>query len=87
MPPTVAQECEAKWPESRLAYVEIDTHKCLIGLPDKSVQLVTCIMSMHHFRDFAQMLSEIKRVLRPGGYLFVREHDVPANRPKLAQTL
>ena len=86
-PPPVAQECEEEWPGSRMTYVEIDTHKCLLDLPDKSVQLVTCVMSMHHFRDFGKMLSEIKRVLMPDGYLFVREHDVPASKPKLAHKL
>ena len=65
----------------------IDTFKCQIALPEQSVQLVTCIMSMHHFRDFPKMTSEIQRVLRPNGYLFIREHDVPADNPKLAQHL
>jgi len=85
--PAVAAECEAKWPDSRLEYVPIDTHLCEIALPDQSVQLITCIMSMHHFRDFVKMTSEIKRVLKPNGYLFIREHDVPPENGKLATEL
>jgi len=46
------------------------------SLQDESVDLVTCLMSIHHFEDFDLMLKEIKRVLKPGGFLFVREHDV-----------
>ncbi len=33
------------------------------------------------------MICEIKRVLLPGGYLFIREHDVASNKPKLALSL
>ena len=67
--------------------MEIDTHKCLIPLASASVSLVTCIMSIHHFRDFAKMMSEIKRVLYPHGHLFIREHDCPAENNKLVQSL
>ena len=33
------------------------------------------------------MLSEIKRIIRPGGYLFIREHDVPKDNEKLVTEL
>ena len=82
-PPDCANECEEEWVNSKVEYLEIETFKCLIGLPDCSVDLVTCIMSMHHFRDFNQMLKEISRVLKPGGYLFIREHDVDIQDFKL----
>ena len=44
-------------------------------------------MSIHHFRNFGQMIREIKRVLHPRGYLFIREHDVALDKPKLALSL
>ena len=42
---------------------------------------------MHHFRDFGKMITEIKRVLKPDGFLFIREHDVPPENFKLATEL
>ena len=42
---------------------------------------------MHHFCNFDKMLTEIKRVLKPGGYLFIREHDVPKDNTNLATEL
>lgn len=50
-----------------------------IGLPDQSLDLITAYMVLHHFTDQIRMFSEIRRVLRVGGYLFFREHDVLSN--------
>ena len=33
-------------------------------------------MSVHHFDELSIVMKEINRVLRPGGYLYIREHDV-----------
>ncbi len=44
---------------------------------DGQFQVVSCIMSLHHFADLDQALSEIRRVLAPGGLVLVREHDCP----------
>ena len=43
---------------------------------NNSIDLVTCYMSMHHFTDPHLLFGDIQRVLMPGGYLFIREHDV-----------
>jgi ubiquinone/menaquinone biosynthesis C-methylase UbiE len=58
-----------------------------IPLDDSSVDLITCFMSIHHFNDFERMLFEIKRVIRPGGSLFIREHDVHRHNIKLKAAL
>lgn len=47
----------------------------LDGIPNASQDLALCIFSMHHFTDLSGMLKEIKRVLKPGGLLFAKEHD------------
>lgn len=50
-----------------------------LDIKDNSVDLITCFMSIHHFVNFEAMMNEICRVMKPNGYLFIREHDVPEN--------
>nr|QBK90873.1 MAG: SAM dependent methyltransferase [Pithovirus LCPAC201] len=47
-----------------------------IPLPNKSVDLITCHVAIHHFTNPELMINEMVRVIIPGGYLFIREHDV-----------
>ncbi len=44
---------------------------------DASFDLVTCRRAAHHFSDIALALSEIRRVLRPGGRLVIDDRSVP----------
>ena len=48
-----------------------------IDFPSKSLDLVTCYTSLHHFDrlELPLVLREIRRVLKHGGYFFVREID------------
>lgn len=43
---------------------------------DDEFDLVTTFQALHHFTDPEVMLSEIYRVLKPGGVYIIREHDV-----------
>jgi SAM-dependent methyltransferase len=47
-----------------------------IHLENHAVQLATCFVSIHHFKDHDGMFNEIIRILRPRGFLYIREHDV-----------
>lgn len=58
-----------------------------IDVPDNSIDLITCFMSIHHFVNFSTMMKEMIRVLKPGGFLFFREHDVPESNKKLKSFL
>jgi DNA-directed RNA polymerase II subunit RPB2 len=48
------------------------------GLPDESVDLVMMNEVLHHVHeiDRTHLLKEIYRILKPGGYIFLREHDL-----------
>lgn len=70
---------------SSLIYKQVKDNK--IDIPDKSIDLITCYMSIHHFEDFNKMMSEICRIIKPGGYLFFREHDVSPNNAQLKKFL
>ncbi len=46
-----------------------------IPLPDQSVDIVTIMMVFHHAPDPQHLISEVFRVLRPGGQVIIRETD------------
>lgn len=45
-------------------------------ISDKSQGLVTMNMSIHHIADINFTMSEVNRVLKKGGTLYIKEHDV-----------
>ena len=55
-------------------FIQIVNNK--IPLPNNSVDLITCHVSIHHFKKPDLMINEMKRIMMPDGYLFIREHDV-----------
>lgn len=65
-----------------MSYMNICRTGFKIPLQQGSCDLVTCFVSIHHFEN-QNLLSEISRVLRPGGFLVIREHDVEPD-PDLA---
>ena len=55
-------------------------------VPDKSTDLVTMMQGLHHIpqQHLPRFLTEVVRVLRPGGLFIVREHDAsPSLMPML----
>jgi ubiquinone/menaquinone biosynthesis C-methylase UbiE/16S rRNA G966 N2-methylase RsmD len=54
------------------------------GLPDESVDLVTLHEVLHHVNkaDRHNLINEIYRILKPGGYVIFREHDLPKEGKK-----
>jgi len=70
-------ECERKFADSNSKFLLIKNDT--IPLPDNSLKLVSCFMVLHHVMDQKKMFSEISRVLEPGGYMYIREHDIAKN--------
>jgi len=60
-----------------VTYLTLDAKRPLIDLPDNSCTFITAIMSLHHIlpEAFDKEMREISRVLAPGGYFIIREHD------------
>jgi len=43
---------------------------------DNFFDLITCFMVLHHNYNVTYMISELKRVLKKGGYIIINEHDM-----------
>jgi ubiquinone/menaquinone biosynthesis C-methylase UbiE len=61
----------------------------VVPLPDRSVDMVMMMMFLHHVNEKGKLkvLKEIQRVLKPGGIVFIREHDVPSGDKKFEKYL
>lgn len=49
-----------------------------LGMPDNSYDAVTISFGLRNMSDFRKSISEMRRVLRPGGRLFILEFSQPA---------
>ncbi|KAL4460014.1 hypothetical protein ABPG74_003540 [Tetrahymena malaccensis] len=54
---------------------------------DQSLNLITCFMVLHHIENLDTNLKELQRVIIDGGYLYIREHDVPEENIELDKYL
>ena len=43
---------------------------------DNTVDFITCLMVLHHLRRPEETIKEFSRILKPGGILLIREHDI-----------
>jgi ubiquinone/menaquinone biosynthesis C-methylase UbiE len=43
---------------------------------DKSFDIITCFLSLHHIPNLTNMLNEVHRVLKPNGIFFILEHNI-----------
>ena len=73
--PVALERARARLPDARLAELEPDA---ALPFHDNSFDLVLCAETIEHVRDVQLLLSEIRRVLRPGGTLAL---STPAHLP------
>ena len=55
----------------KVSFQRMDAYK--IRFEDRSFDTVTISNSLHHFKDTKDILSEMNRVLKPGGYFLINE--------------
>src|SRR5918992_3445275 len=60
------ERARARLPDASLVELEPDAP---LPFPDSSFDLVLCAETIEHVRDLQGLLSEVRRVLRPGGTL------------------
>lgn len=73
--PVALERARRRLPEARVVELEPDAP---LPLGDGGFDLVLCAETIEHVRDVQLLLSEIRRVLRPGGTLALT---TPANLP------
>lgn len=47
---------------------------------NESVSLITCLVTLHHLPNLDRIVRELARILKPNGYLIIREHDCKLER-------
>jgi len=60
---------------SNLIYLQIEEKENKIDIPDKTVDLITCLVSIHHFRNLEMVISEIDRISKPGEIILNEDYD------------
>lgn len=61
-----------------VTFLQGDAEK--LDFPDASFDIVTCRFAAHHFPDISRAMSEIARVLKPGGSFILVDHHAPEDK-------
>ncbi|KAL4506461.1 hypothetical protein ABPG72_000032 [Tetrahymena utriculariae] len=73
---------------SNISFTYIANKKdSLQPVQDKSLNLITCFMVLHHIENLDTNIKELQRVIVDGGYLYIREHDAPQENIELDKYL
>jgi hypothetical protein len=60
----------------KTTFIQIDEKNCVLKeVENDSVNLITCFMSMHHFKNLSAMIAECDRIAKSNCKLLIREHD------------
>ena len=59
---------------NNITYIRVKENNPL-EFKDNSVDFITCFQVLHHIKNFQFVISEFKRILKPGGIILLREHD------------
>ena len=69
---------DIKPPKTPVSFTFVKLKPDISKLPgdNNSTQLITCFMVLHHIINPEEYIKEFSRLLRPGGILLIREHDI-----------
>lgn len=56
-------------------FIKLDEINLQLPFSDHNFDIIIALMSLHHIKQLDEMISEIKRTLKPNGILLIREHD------------
>ena len=76
VPAAAAHGCDVREVARSAAFTFSLITSTTLPYPSNSFHLVLALMSLHHIDTVTTTLTEIHRVLAPGGVLLIREHDL-----------
>eukprot|EP01080_Neovahlkampfia_damariscottae_P003445 gene3445-6094_t len=56
-------------------FILLNENSKQLPFENNEFSIIFCLMSLHHIKNLDENLNEIYRILKPGSYLFIREHD------------
>lgn len=62
-------------PTKGFQFTQYSANDVKLPFSDNTFDLITMLQVLHHVKNPFEMLMEIKRILKPNGILFLREHD------------
>jgi SAM-dependent methyltransferase len=66
----------APYKDPYMTYIQTPDY---IPISDNSIDVVTMLMSLHHIRDPLITIHEAYRILKEGGIVIIKEHDIAEN--------
>jgi ubiquinone/menaquinone biosynthesis C-methylase UbiE len=79
----IAVEPSATFTRERLAVPTLRARCEALPVASASIDLALCLSSLRHARDRSAALAELRRVIRPGGALWIVELDPEADRDRI----
>lgn len=74
--------------KNKITYHQVvNTSNPVLPFADNSISIVTMLMSLHHIQFAKEYIDEAYRILKHGGILIIKEHDVHSENVPLAQAL
>jgi len=69
---------DIKPPKTPISFTFVELKPDIAKLPadNSSTQFITCLMVLHHLKNPDEYIKEFSRLLRAGGILLIREHDI-----------
>jgi len=68
--------------QDNIQFIKLSKEKHNIPLENQKVDFITCLMVLHHISQPIHQINEFSRILKKGGILIIREHDIDSNTDK-----
>lgn len=85
--PSVEEKIRQAFADKGIRFAQMDG--TAMDYPDNTFEVVALSNTLHHIQDYPRVLSEMLRVLRPGGFFVLnemyRDHQTPAQQVHAAQ--
>lgn len=67
-----------------IQFIQLSKDNSNIPLPNEKADFITCLMVLHHISEPINQIREFSRIIKKGGILIIREHDIDSDTDKEA---